>query len=66
MFLQKQIHLPCTCYVSPWNIEITSIVQYHGSHTMFPKGNELTPPVMGLSIVTLFFLTLGVQYDMEV
>jgi hypothetical protein len=29
MVLQKQIHLPCTCYVSPWNIEITSIVQYH-------------------------------------
>jgi hypothetical protein len=66
MLLQKLIHLLCTCYDFPWNIETTSIVQYHDNHTMFPKGNELTPPVMVLSIVTLFFLTLGVQYDMEV
>jgi hypothetical protein len=36
------------------------------SHTMFRKGNELTPPVMVLSIVTLCFLTLGAQSDMEV
>ena len=61
----KKIHFPCTCYVSPWNIDITSIVQYHVSCTMFPKGNQLNPPVMVLSIVTLCFLTLGAQSDME-